>query len=172
MRIRSSQTELPLKPGNTMPLKFIPTGARVHNVELHPLKAAQIARSAGTFAEVIDKGSKPGYVLLRLASKEQRYFLNTCLATIGTVSNSFHHHVILGKAGRNRHIGRRPHVRGVAMNPVDHPMGGGRGRCKGGRPSCGPKGVLSKGYKTRRHAAHHLVHLTRFNAKRLLSEPK
>jgi len=169
--VASRTKELPLKPGNAMLLKWIPTGVKIHNLEYMPKKGAQIARSAGTYCEIMDKGAKPGYVLVRLTSKEQRFFLETCLAVIGTVSNSFYHHVVLGKAGRNRHRGRRPHVRGVAMNPVDHPMGGGRGKTKGGRPSCGPTGVLAKGYKTRRKALHPLVYVSRHAARKVVDMP-
>lgn len=146
----SSDEELPIKTGNAMPLIHIPMGTKIHNIELHPGKGAQICRSAGTYGEVVDKVGKPGYVTVRFASKEEKYIPAACQATIGQVSNPLHFGRSLGKAGRKRWLGWRPHVRGVAMNPVDHPMGGGEGRSSGGRPSCSRTGVLSKGFRTRK----------------------
>ena len=135
-------------PGNCMPLKNIPLGTQVHNVELRPGKGGQIVRSAGGSAQVMAKEGK--YVQLRLPSGEVRMFLNTCRATIGQVGNLDHENVKLGKAGRSRWLGRRPSVRGVAMNPVDHPMGGGEGKSSGGRHPCSPWGMPAKGYRTRK----------------------
>eukprot|EP00462_Mataza_sp_D1_P018488 CAMPEP_0175132840 /NCGR_PEP_ID=MMETSP0087-20121206/7295_1 /TAXON_ID=136419 /ORGANISM="Unknown Unknown, Strain D1" /LENGTH=339 /DNA_ID=CAMNT_0016415233 /DNA_START=137 /DNA_END=1156 /DNA_ORIENTATION=- len=140
--------EIDIKPGNTMPLSMIPLGTMCHNLEVIPGKGAQMARSAGVGCFLLDKGGKPGHALVQVASKEQRYVPLKCVATIGQVSNPQHHLINLGKAGRSRWLGRRPSVRGVAMNPVDHPMGGGEGRSSGGRHSCSPTGLLSKGYKT------------------------
>ena len=135
-------------PGNCMPLKNIPLGTQVHNVELRPGKGGQIVRSAGGSAQVMAKEGK--YVQLRLPSGEVRMFLNTCRATVGQVGNLDHENVKLGKAGRSRWLGRRPRVRGVAMNPVDHPMGGGEGKSSGGRHPCSPWGMPAKGYRTRK----------------------
>ncbi|MDP5171662.1 MAG: 50S ribosomal protein L2 [Bacteroidia bacterium] len=132
--------------GNAMYLKNIPTGTFVHNIELKPGKGAEMARSAGSYAQLTAKEGK--YVVLRLPSGETRMVLATCLATIGTVGNASHQNIDLGKAGRSRWLGRRPRVRGVAMNPVDHPMGGGEGRSSGGHPR-NRKGLPAKGYKTR-----------------------
>ncbi len=134
--------------GNCMPLKNIPLGTQVHNVELRPGKGGQIVRSAGGSAQVMAKEGK--YVQLRLPSGEVRMFLNTCRATVGQVGNLDHENIKLGKAGRSRWLGRRPKVRGVAMNPVDHPMGGGEGKSSGGRHPCSPWGMPAKGYRTRK----------------------
>ncbi len=137
-----------VKPGNCMPLKNIPLGTMVHNIEMRPGKGGQIVRSAGASAQVMAKEGK--YVQLRLPSGEVRMFLETCRATVGQVGNLDHENISLGKAGRKRWLGRRPVVRGVAMNPVDHPMGGGEGKSAGGRHPCSPWGWPTKGYKTRR----------------------
>ena len=137
-----------VRSGNCMPLKNIPLGTLVHNVEMRPGKGGQIVRSAGGSAQVMAKEGK--YVQLRLPSGEVRMFLNTCRATIGQVGNLDHENISLGKAGRSRWLGRRPRVRGVAMNPVDHPMGGGEGKSSGGRHPCSPWGMPAKGYRTRR----------------------
>ncbi len=137
-----------VKPGNAMPLKNIPLGTLIHNIEMRPGKGGQIVRSAGTAAQLMAKEGK--YVQVRLPSGEVRMILNTCRATIGQVGNLDHENISLGKAGRSRWMGRRPHVRGVAMNPVDHPMGGGEGRSSGGRHPCSPWGWPTKGYRTRR----------------------
>ncbi len=142
-----SGEEVEVKVGNCMPLKNIPLGTIVHNIELRPGKGGQMARAAGTFAQVMAK--EGGYVHLRLPSGEIRMVHENCRATIGQVGNIDHENVTLGKAGRSRWLGRRPHVRGVAMNPVDHPMGGGEGRTHGGRHPCSPWGQLAKGLKTR-----------------------
>lgn len=136
-----------IKPGNALPLSRIPVGTVVHNIELHPGRGGQFCRSAGTFAQVVAKEGK--YVTLRMPSGEVRKVLATNMASIGQVGNIQHENVSLGKAGRNRWLGRRPKVRGVAMNPVDHPLGGGEGRSSGGRHPVTPWGVPTKGYKTR-----------------------
>ncbi len=138
-----------IKPGNAMPMKNIPDGILVHNVEMKIGKGGQVARSAGNCAQLMGKEGK--YVTLKLPSGELRRFLGDCMATIGQVGNVDHSHITIGKAGRTRWLGRRPHVRGVAMNPVDHPMGGGEGRSSGGRHPCTPWGVPTKGYKTRKN---------------------
>ncbi len=136
-----------VKPGNSMPLKNIPLGTLVHNIEMRPGKGGQVVRSAGTAAQVMAKEGK--YVQIRLPSGEVRMFLQECRATIGQVGNLDHENVSIGKAGRSRWLGRRPRVRGVAMNPVDHPMGGGEGKSSGGRHPCSPWGWPTKGYRTR-----------------------
>ena len=147
-----------------MPLSRIPIGTQIHNVELLPGKGGQLCRSAGSHATILDKVSKPDHILLQLASKEKRYFRQECLATIGVMSNPLHRLRVLGKAGRSRHLGRRPHVRGKAMNPVDHPMGGGEGSRHGGHKSQSPTGVLSKGFKTRRKPRTSLILETKWQA--------
>ncbi|WP_419251731.1 50S ribosomal protein L2 [Caulobacter sp. ErkDOM-YI] len=136
-----------VKPGNTSPLRTMPIGTIIHNVELKPAKGGQIARSAGAYAQLV--GRDAGYAQIRLNSGELRMVLDTCLATVGAVSNPDHMNQNLGKAGRVRHMGFRPHVRGVAMNPVDHPHGGGEGRTSGGRNPVTPAGKPTKGAKTR-----------------------
>ncbi|MEW5876607.1 MAG: 50S ribosomal protein L2 [Acidobacteriota bacterium] len=136
-------------PGNALPLANIPVGAMVHNVELKPGRGGQLVRAAGAAAQVMAKEGK--YVTLRLPSGEMRLVLATCWATVGQVGNLDHANVSIGKAGRTRWLGRRPHVRGTAMNPVDHPHGGGEGRTKGGRHPVSPWGQPTKGYKTRRN---------------------
>lgn len=136
-----------IKPGNALPLKVIPVGTVVHNVELKIAGGAQLARSAGTFAQIIGRDS--GYIQLRLASGELRMVHGECRATVGSVSNPEKQNIKLGKAGRSRWLGKRPHVRGVAMNPVDHPHGGGEGKTSGGRHPVTPWGKCTKGKKTR-----------------------
>ena len=136
-----------VKPGNAMPLYSVPVGSIVHNVEMKPGKGGQIARAAGGYVQVT--GRDRGYVLLRLASGEQRYVRSNCMATIGAVSNPDNQNQKLAKAGRSRWLGRRPSVRGVAMNPVDHPHGGGEGRTSGGRHPVTPWGKPTKGKRTR-----------------------
>jgi large subunit ribosomal protein L2 len=140
-----------IKPGNTMPLLNIPTGTQVHNVELKPGKGGQMARAAGSYAQLMAKEGKQAH--LKLPSGEVRMVPVDCRATIGQLSNVEQENVSLGKAGRKRWTGKRPHVRGVAMNPVDHPMGGGEGKSSGGRHPCTPWGVPTKGYKTRKPKA-------------------
>jgi large subunit ribosomal protein L2 len=132
--------------GNNIKLANIPLGSIIHNIELTPGRGAQIARSAGAYAQLAARDGK--YATVKMPSGETRMILVTCTATIGSVSNSEHANEVLGKAGRKRWLGRRPRVRGVAMNPVDHPMGGGEGRSSGGHPRS-RKGLLSKGFKTR-----------------------
>jgi len=146
--ILSSET-VPVKAGNCMPLRNMPLGSTVHCVELKPGKGAQIARSAGTSAQLVAKEGM--HVTLRLRSGEMRKVLSDCKAVIGEVSNSEHNLISLGKAGASRHRGIRPTVRGVAMNPVDHPHGGGEGRTSGGRHPVSPWGTPAKGYKTRKN---------------------
>ena len=136
-----------IKPGNALFLAKIPVGTVVHNVELHPGRGGQFCRAAGTYAQLIAKEGK--YALLRMPSGEVRNVLATCCATVGQVGNLSHEQVRLGKAGRSRWLGKRPEVRGVAMNPVDHPLGGGEGRSSGGRHPVTPWGKPTKGYKTR-----------------------
>jgi len=132
--------------GNSLPLGEIPLGTIVHNIELRPGQGGAMARSAGAYAQVVSREGR--YAIIKLPSGETRLVLTTCRATVGTVSNSDHGLESYGKAGRSRWLGRRPRVRGVAMNPVDHPMGGGEGRASGGHPRS-RKGLLAKGYKTR-----------------------
>ena len=136
-----------VKPGNAMPLSAIPVGTIVHNVEMKIGKGGAIARSAGTYAQIV--GRDQGYVSLRLNSGEQRIVHGNCFATVGAVSNPDHMNSSMGKAGRNRWMGHRPHNRGVTMNPVDHPHGGGEGRTSGGRNPVSPWGKPTKGKKTR-----------------------
>ncbi len=136
-----------VKPGNAMPLRGMPVGTIIHNVEMKPEKGGQIARSAGGYAQLV--GRDAGYAQIRLKSGELRMVLDGCMATVGAVSNPDHMNENLGKAGRKRHMGFRPHVRGVAMNPIDHPHGGGEGRTSGGRHPVTPWGVHTKGKKTR-----------------------
>lgn len=136
-----------IKPGNCLPLKNIPLGTTIHNLELKPGKGGQIIRSAGTSGQLMAKEGR--YALIRLPTGEVRKFLEDCRATIGQVSNPDHENISLGKAGRSRWLGRMPHNRGVSMNPVDHPMGGGEGKTSGGRHPCSPWGMPTKGYKTR-----------------------
>ncbi|MGF1592795.1 MAG: 50S ribosomal protein L2 [Kiloniellaceae bacterium] len=138
-----------IKPGNAMPLSAIPVGTIVHNVEMKPGKGGQIARAAGTYVQLVGRDS--GYALLRLGSGEVRMVRAECMASIGAVSNPDQANQKLGKAGRNRWLGKRPAVRGVAMNPVDHPHGGGEGRTSGGRHPVTPWGKPTKGAKTRRN---------------------
>ncbi len=136
-----------IKPGNALPLKAIPLGTIIHNIELKLGKGGQLARSAGTYAQLMSKEGK--YAQVKLPSGEVRMVLQDCYATVGQVGNIDHENVSLGKAGRSRWLGKRPKVRGVAMNPVDHPHGGGEGRTSGGRHPVTPWGVPTKGYKTR-----------------------
>lgn len=137
-----------IRPGNALPLRNVPLGTSVHNVEMIPGRGGQMARGAGAFAQVMAK--EGNHATLRLPSSEMRMVRLDCLCTIGQVGNLDHQNISIGKAGRNRWLGRRPKVRGVAMNPVDHPMGGGEGRSSGGRHPCTPWGKPTKGYKTRK----------------------
>jgi len=138
-----------IKPGNALPLKSIPVGTIIHNIEMKPLKGAQIARSAGSYAQLVGRGD--GYAQVKLSSGEVRLIPELCMATIGAVSNPDNMNEVLGKAGRNVHKGWRPHVRGVAMNPVDHPHGGGEGKTSGGRHPVTPWGKKTRGPKTRKN---------------------
>lgn len=140
-----------IKPGNAMPMRSMPVGTVIHNVELKPGKGGQIARAGGTYVQLV--GKDRGYALLRLSSGEQRMVRADCMATVGSVSNPDNQNTNLGKAGRNRWLGKRPQVRGVAMNPVDHPHGGGEGRTSGGRHPVSPWGVPTKGKRTRHNKA-------------------
>jgi len=146
--IVQSGPQADIKPGNALPLSNIPLGTQIHNIELQAGKGGQIVRSAGTYAQLMAKEDR--YALVKLPSGEVRMVLLNCQATIGQLGNVMHENIALGKAGRRRWLGRRPKVRGVAMNPVDHPMGGGEGRSSGGRHPCSPWGVPTKGYKTRK----------------------
>ncbi|GAB4145344.1 MAG: 50S ribosomal protein L2 [Sphingomonadales bacterium] len=140
-----------VKPGNAMPMASMPVGTIIHNVEMKPGKGGQIARSAGTYVQLV--GRDRGLAILRLASGEQRYVPAECMATVGAVSNPDHQNEYHAKAGRSRWLGRRPSVRGVAMNPVDHPHGGGEGRTSGGRHPVTPWGKPTKGKRTRSNKA-------------------
>ena len=146
-----ASAKVDVKPGNAAPLSGLPIGTIIHNVELKPAKGGQIARSAGAYAQLV--GRDGGYAQIRLGSGELRMVQDSCMATVGAVSNPDHSNQILGKAGRVRHMGFRPHVRGVAMNPVDHPHGGGEGRTSGGRHPVSPTGKPTKGSKTRTNKA-------------------
>jgi large subunit ribosomal protein L2 len=137
-----------IKSGNALPLQNIPLGTYIHNIELRAGKGGQIVRSAGTYAQLMAKEDR--YALIKLPSGEVRMVLLNCQATIGQLGNVQHENISLGKAGRKRWLGKRPRVRGVAMNPVDHPMGGGEGRSSGGRHPCSPWGMPTKGFKTRK----------------------
>lgn len=144
----TSGPEADISIGNTLPLKVMPVGTLVHNIEYIPGKGGQVVRSAGTYAQLISKDND-GYCLIRLPSGETRLFSEKCLATVGILSNIDHKNKVIGKAGRSRWLGKRPVVRGVAMNPVDHPHGGGQGKTSGGRPSVTPWSRLTKGKPTR-----------------------
>jgi len=143
-----SGNSAPPETGNHLPIERIPLGSMVHNVELKPGKGGQIARSAGSAVQLMAREDR--WATLRMPSREMRRIPIACMATMGTVGNAEHFLVVPGKAGRERWKGRRPHVRGVAMNPVDHPMGGGEGKSSGGRHHCSPTGQLSKGLRTRK----------------------
>ena len=153
-----------IKPGNVLPLKSIPVGTIIHNIELKPQKGAQMVRSAGTYAQLV--GRDAGYAQIKLASGELRMVLDNCLATIGAVSNPDKMNEVSSKAGRNRHLGKRPTVRGVVMNPVDHPHGGGEGKSSGGRHPVTPWGKKARGPKTRNNKATDRLIIRRRNAKR------
>ena len=146
--ISSRDNKVEFKTGNALLLKDIPDGMLVHNIELKPGKGAQMARSAGTYARIMAKENK--MVSLKLPSSEIRMVSEDCLATLGTVGNKSHENIKIGKAGRSRWLGKRPKVRGVVMNPVDHPHGGGEGKTSGGRHPVSPWGTPAKGYKTRK----------------------
>ena len=146
--ISTQHNQLPFKTGNAMPLGSIPEGLLVHNIELKPGKGAQMARSAGAYARIM--ANEAGMITLKLPSSELRMVSEQCIATIGIVGNKSHESIMIGKAGRSRWLGRRPKVRGVVMNPVDHPHGGGEGRTSGGRHPVSPWGMPTKGYRTRK----------------------
>jgi len=146
--IITNTDQLEIKTGNSLPLSIIPLGTSIHNIELKKGKGGQLVRSAGTMAQILAK--EGDYAHVRLPSGEVRLIRLECRATIGQVGNLDHENISLGKAGRSRWLGIRPSVRGVAMNPVDHPMGGGEGRSSGGRHPCSPWGKISKGLKTRK----------------------
>lgn len=138
--------EVDIKPGNALPIKAIPLGTMIHNIELRPGGGAKLVRSAGSSAQIVAK--EGAYAHVKMPSGEARLILSSCMATIGQVGNIEHENISQGKAGRNRYLGKRPHVRGVAMNPIDHPLGGGEGKSSGGRPACSPWGK-PEGIKTR-----------------------
>ena len=142
-----SGDKMDIKPGNAMPMRDIPVGTIIHNIEMRPGRGGQIARSAGTYAQLVGKDA--GYALLRLSSGEQRMVRAECMATIGAVSNPDNQNINFGKAGRMRWMGFKPHQRGVSMNPVDHPLGGGEGKTSGGRHPVTPWGKPTKGKRTR-----------------------
>ncbi|SFV91056.1 LSU ribosomal protein L2p (L8e) [hydrothermal vent metagenome] len=150
-KIMAAEAGLDIKTGNAMKLKNIPVGTLVHNIELSPGHGGQIARSAGGYAQIMGRDGK--YVSLRLPSGEMRYVLGECLATIGTVGNEDFANIVIGKAGRSRHLGIRPQTRGSAMNPIDHPHGGGEGKTNSGRHPVSPWGMPTKGFKTRKKKA-------------------
>ena len=150
-KIMSAESGLDIKTGNTMTLMNIPVGTLVHNIEMSPGHGGQIARSAGGYAQIMGRDGK--YVSLRLPSGEMRYILGACLATIGTVGNEDFSNIVIGKAGRSRHLGIRPQTRGSAMNPIDHPHGGGEGKTNSGRHPVSPWGTPAKGFKTRKKQA-------------------
>ncbi|WP_456393729.1 50S ribosomal protein L2 [Nitratifractor sp.] len=149
--IMAAEAGLDIKPGNAMKLKNIPVGTLVHNIEMNPGQGGKIARSAGGYAQIMGRDGK--YVSLRLPSGEMRYILGECMATVGTIGNEDFANMVIGKAGRNRHRGIRPQTRGSAMNPIDHPHGGGEGKTNSGRHPVSPWGMPTKGYKTRRKKA-------------------
>ncbi len=146
--VQSAESGLDIKPGNAMKLKNIPVGTMVHNIELKPGKGGQMARSAGNGAQIMGREGK--YVILRLPSSEMRKVLGECMATIGIVGNEEYANIVIGKAGKNRHRGIRPQTRGSAMNPIDHPHGGGEGKTNSGRHPVTPWGFPTKGAKTRK----------------------
>jgi large subunit ribosomal protein L2 len=147
--IVSSDAQVDILPGNAMPLKYIPLGTIIHNIEMKKDKGGQIAKSAGTGAQILAK--EGDYAQVRLPSSEIRKIHVDCRATIGQIGNLDHQNIDIGKAGRSRWMGIKPHVRGTAMNPVDHPHGGGEGKAKGGRHPVSPEGIPTKGYKTRKN---------------------
>ena len=150
-KVMSAESGLDIKTGNAMKLSSIPVGTLVHNIELNPGHGGQIARSAGGYAQIMGRDGK--YVSLRLPSGEMRYVLGTCLATVGAVGNEEFANIVIGKAGRSRHLGIRPQTRGSAMNPIDHPHGGGEGKTNSGRHPVSPWGTPAKGFKTRKKKA-------------------
>ncbi len=154
-----SGEKVEIRIGNCMPLRSIPQGVMVHNIELEPGQGGKIARAAGSYAQIMAKEGQMAHLVM--PSGEVRIVRLACRGTVGQVGNLDHGNVKLGKAGRNRLRGRRPHVRGVAMNPCDHPLGGGEGRSKGGRSPCSPTGVIAKGGKTRNRRKHSSKYIMR-----------
>ena len=150
-KVMAAEAGLDIKPGNAMKLKNIPVGTLVHNIEMNPGQGGKLARSAGAYAQIMGRDGK--YVSLRLPSGEMRYILGECMATIGTIGNEDFANMVIGKAGRNRYRGIRPQTRGSAMNPVDHPHGGGEGKTNSGRHPVSPWGMPTKGFKTRKKKA-------------------
>lgn len=153
-----------IKPGNVLPLKNIPVGTIIHNIELKPEKGGQMVRAAGSYAQLV--GRDGGYAQIKLTSGELRMVLDRCLATVGAVSNPDNMNRVLSKAGRKRHMGKRPSVRGVVMNPFDHPHGGGEGKSSGGRHPVTPWGKKTRGPKTRKNKSTDRLIIRRRNAKR------
>jgi large subunit ribosomal protein L2 len=149
--VQAADSGLDILPGNAMKLANIPVGTMVHNIELKPGHGGQIARSAGGYAQVMGREGK--YIILRLPSGEMRKILSACMATVGIVGNEDFSNMVVGKAGRQRHLGKRPQTRGSAMNPIDHPHGGGEGKTNSGRHPVTPWGMPTKGYKTRKKKA-------------------
>jgi len=158
-KIMAAEDGLDIKTGNAMKLKSIPVGTLVHNIELNPGQGGKFARSAGGYAQIMGRDGK--YVSLRMPSSEMRYILGECLATIGTVGNEDFANIVIGKAGRSRHLGIRPQTRGSAMNPIDHPHGGGEGKTNSGRHPVSPWGMPTKGYKTRKKKTSDKLIITR-----------
>jgi len=165
--IQSSDAGLDIKPGNAMKIKNIPVGTLIHNIEMKPGKGGQMVRTAGGSAQIMGREGK--YVSVRLPSSEMRYVLGECISTIGSVGNEEFGNIVIAKAGRSRHLGKRPQTRGSAMNPIDHPHGGGEGKTNSGRHPVTPWGQPTKGYKTRRKKASDKLIITRRkpNAKRV-----
>jgi len=165
--IQSSDSGLDIKPGNAMKIKNIPVGTLIHNIEMKPGKGGQMVRTAGGSAQIMGRDGK--YVSVRLPSSEMRYVLGECIATVGSVGNEEFGNIVIAKAGRSRHLGKRPQTRGSAMNPIDHPHGGGEGKTNSGRHPVTPWGQPTKGYKTRRKKASDKLIITRRkpNAKRV-----
>jgi large subunit ribosomal protein L2 len=154
-----SATDAEIKPGNTLPLRNIPLGSNIHNIEIHKLKGGQLVRAAGTSAVLSAK--EDDYCHVKLPSGEIRKINSDCLATIGEVGNKDHINITIGKAGRSRWLNKRPKVRGVAMNPVDHPMGGGEGKSSGGRHPVSPTGQPTKGFKTRKKSKYSDIYIVK-----------
>jgi len=165
--VQSAESGLDIKPGNAMKIKNIPVGTLIHNIEMKPGKGGQMVRTAGGSAQIMGREGK--YVSVRLPSSEMRYVLGECIATVGTVGNEEFGNIVIAKAGRSRHLGKRPQTRGSAMNPIDHPHGGGEGKTNSGRHPVTPWGQPTKGYKTRRKKASDKLIITRRkpNAKRV-----
>lgn len=162
--VMSAEKDLDIKPGNAMKLKNFPIGTVVHNIEMHPGAGAQLVRSAGASAQI--NGREGKYVIIKMPSGEMRYILGECMATVGTVGTEEFMNMVIGKAGRNRHLGVRPQTRGAAMNPVDHPHGGGEGKTGSSGHPRSPWGQPAKGYKTRKKKASDKLIISRRKSKR------